>query len=328
MKPIILFSLPLLFGASFACAGSGAPSLALPVQCEIGQACLVQKLVDHDPGPGRQDDRCGSLTTNGHDGIDIRLRTLADMKAGHRVIAAAAGTVLRTRDGEPDISSRTRTNLDGKDAGNAVILDHGNGWETQYSHLRLGSVSVRAGQRVAAGENLGLIGMSGNAEFPHLHFTLRHLGQAVDPFMAAAPGAPCSPSARARGLWNPAAARALAYVPSAVITAGLSSTVPPRSVADRAVPPVLAGAQAPLLLWVDVIGAKPGDTETFRIAGPDGQIIHLQETRVTGGGLSWFAYSGKRAPPDGWKLGRYMGHYELRRAGEIVAQSEIAGVIR
>jgi murein DD-endopeptidase MepM/ murein hydrolase activator NlpD len=304
-------------------AQNAAPRLEMPVDCVAGQNCLVQKLVDHDPGPGRQDHRCGLLTTDGHDGVDIRLRTMQDMETGFGVVAAASGTVLRIRDGEPDISSRVRTERNGRDAGNGVVIDHGDGWETQYSHLRQGSVAVRPGQRVATGDRLGQIGMSGNSEFPHLHFSVRHNGKAVDPFTGSGIAGTCDPTAVTNGLWSAAAARALAYKPSAVIAAGLASAVPPRDVAERGDPPHLQGKQMPLLLWVDAMGALDGDMQSFAIVGPDGKAVHVQETRVARGGLSWFAYSGKRAPPNGWLPGRYTGSYKLKRGGQIVAQIQI-----
>lgn len=324
----ILLSALLFIGPWIISAQPAPLSLALPVQCDVGASCLVQKLIDHDPGTGRQDYRCGTLTTDGHDGVDIRLRTMADMQTGYAVVASAAGQVLRTRDGEPDISSRQRTNLNGKDAGNGIVIDHGNGWQTQYSHLRQGSIGVKPGQQVAAGDRLGLIGMSGNAEFPHLHFTVRNKDKAIDPFVGARPFDQCSINAQEIGLWQPAAARALAYVPTAVITAGLASNAPPKWVADRPTPPVLNGPHEPLLMWIDVIGARPGDVQAFRITGPGGQLVHSQQTSVEGGGLSWFAYSGKRAPATGWAKGRYIGNYALRRDGVIVAQTETGGLIR
>lgn len=305
-----------------------SPALAVPVDCIVGQSCLIQKLFDHDPGPGRRDYRCGLLTTNGHDGIDIRLRTMPDMRTGFAVVAAAPGTVLRTRDGEPDRSVDEQAVVDRKDAGNAVVIDHGGGWQTQYSHLRQGSISVRPGQRLASGDRIGLIGLSGNSEFPHLHFTVRHRGEAVDPFVGNAAPSPCDAEARAAGLWTPVAARSLRYEASAVITGGLAATVPSKAVAERDPPPGLAGRQAPLILWVDTIGARAGDRQHFSITGPDGQIVHDQQSLVEGGGLSWFAYSGKRAPVTGWPKGRYTGRYLLKRGGTTVAAIEISETIK
>ena len=305
-----------------------APALGFPVDCIVGQSCLIQKLFDHDPGQDRRDYRCGLLTTNGHDGVDIRLRTMADMRAGFAVVAAAAGTVLRMRDGEPDISVDDRTALNGKDAGNAVVIDHGGGWQTQYSHLRQNSIIVQPGQRVERGERIGLIGLSGNSEFPHLHFTVRHRGETVDPFIGTAPAPRCDPDARVGGLWTAVAARSLGYKPTAVIAGGLASTVPPKAVTDRDPPAGLAGRQAPLILWIDAIGARPGDRQIFSIAGPNGQVVHDQQSIVEGGGLSWFAYSGKRAPATGWAAGIYTGRYLLKRGDVVVAEIETSNSIK
>ena len=300
-----------------------APVLTLPVKCEVGRSCLVQKLVDHDVDPGRLDYRCGTLTTDGHDGVDIRLRTMNDMREGYAVVAAAAGQVLRTRDGEPDVSVHERVRVDGKDAGNGVVVDHGGGWETQYSHLRRNSILVKPGQRIAAGQTIGLIGMSGNSEFPHLHFSVRHDGKTIDPFTASSQGRPCNPSAAMEGsLWDRKAGDALRYVPTAVITAGFASSVPPKAVAQRSEVQPRLSRTAPVLLWVDVIGAKKGDIQKFSIDGPDGRPVHFEQLPVDTGGLSWFAYSGKRAPAGGWMAGRYTGRYTLSRNGTVVDKAE------
>jgi hypothetical protein len=56
--------------------------------------------------------------------------------------------------------------------GNHVILDLGGGVYAAYAHLRRGSVRVRPGQRVSAGERLAECGNSGNSSEPHVHFQL------------------------------------------------------------------------------------------------------------------------------------------------------------
>jgi len=328
MMHAFLLSFSLAIAALQSPPPDDAPALGFPVDCIVGQSCLIQKLVDHDPGPGRRDYRCGLLTTNGHDGIDVRLRTMADMRTGVAVVAAAAGTVLRTRDGEPDLSVDDRAGLDGKDAGNAVVIDHGGDWQTQYSHLRQGSIIVRPGQRIVGGDRIGLIGLSGNSEFPHLHFTVRHRGEAIDPFVGTAALPSCDVEARLASIWAPGAAGMLGYQPAAVITGGLASAVPAKAVAKRDPPPGLDGRQAPIILWVDAIGARAGDRQMFSIVGPNGQIVHDQQSVVADGGLSWFAYSGKRAPAAGWPSGRYVGRYRLQRGDAVIAKIETHGSIK
>lgn len=250
-----------------------APRLELPVICSLPTECLVQKLVDIDPTPQRVDYRCGVLTTDGHDGIDIRLRTLADMRKGVGVAAAADGTVLRIRDGEPDVRVKERGSLDGRDAGNGVVIDHGNGWETQYSHLRQGSVLVRPGTKVSAGDKIGSIGMSGNAEFPHIHFTVRRDGRVIDPFTGLAPPTPCNAEGRGKTLWSPLALQALTYRPTAILALGFASTAPPISLAARQPHLAIVKVGEPLILWADVLGAMPGDTQHFEIRGADGMLL-------------------------------------------------------
>ena len=55
-------------------------------------------------------------------------------------------------------------------AGNYVAIDHGNGEVSVYAHLKPGSVSVKVGDGVKAGQVIGLLGSSGNSTEPHLHF--------------------------------------------------------------------------------------------------------------------------------------------------------------
>jgi hypothetical protein len=312
---------------AFAALNSGstraeAPTLRIdmPVICTMQADCLIQKLVDVDVSPKRVDYRCGTLATDGHDGIDIRVRTLADMRKGVAVTAAASGRVLRVRDGEPDMNVRDRGNLNGRDAGNAVVIDHGNGWETQYSHLRNGTVLVRPGQTVSAGERIGSIGMSGNAEFPHLHFAVRHNSQVIDPFTGLTPPSHCVSAAKANSgaLWSRNAAQALSYQPTAIIAVGFGIAPPSSSVVDRDRSAVPRNPLDPLVFWADVLGAMPGDTQRFEIRDRNGAMLFERISKVERGGLSWLAYAGRKAPAGGWPKGTMTGRYELTRSGTIV----------
>jgi murein DD-endopeptidase MepM/ murein hydrolase activator NlpD len=63
--------------------------------------------------------------------------------------------------------------------GNLVTIAHRAGVRTMYAHLS--RVDVRVGQRVGAGFQVGLVGATGDATGPHLHFEVRLRGAAVDP---------------------------------------------------------------------------------------------------------------------------------------------------
>jgi murein DD-endopeptidase MepM/ murein hydrolase activator NlpD len=61
-----------------------------------------------------------------------------------------------------------------------VVLDHGNGFQTLYAHLS--RYFVAAGDSVAQGTIIGLVGSTGNSTGPHLHFELIQNGIRRNPF--------------------------------------------------------------------------------------------------------------------------------------------------
>jgi murein DD-endopeptidase MepM/ murein hydrolase activator NlpD len=91
---------------------------------------------------------------------------------GRRVVAPADAVVTDVRDGLRDNRPRVETDRDNP-AGNHVVLSFGSGEHGLLAHLQEGSVRVRAGERVRAGQPLGRVGNSGNTSEPHLHFHLQ-----------------------------------------------------------------------------------------------------------------------------------------------------------
>ncbi|MEV6397091.1 M23 family metallopeptidase [Streptomyces sp. NPDC051907] len=107
---------------------------------------------------------------------------------GRPLYAVADATVVHASDGQRDHLSRNsllaliylmtveafvRDTLGvSKIFGNHVILDLGDGVYAAYAHVQRGSLAVRAGDRVRAGQQLGSCGNSGNSTEPHLHFQL------------------------------------------------------------------------------------------------------------------------------------------------------------
>ena len=91
------------------------------------------------------------------------------------VRAAASGRVVLVRDGLPEhpALSEDITGLSFTPetvTGNAVVVDMGQGPFAVYAHLRPGSVLVKEGMEVEAGQEIGRIGNSGHSLAPHLHF--------------------------------------------------------------------------------------------------------------------------------------------------------------
>jgi murein DD-endopeptidase MepM/ murein hydrolase activator NlpD len=77
--------------------------------------------------------------------------------------------------------------------GNVVILRHQGQYSTVYAHLS--RVAVRRGARVAQNDTIGLVGQTGWATGPHLHYEFRIGGQARNPLSIAMPAALPVPSA-------------------------------------------------------------------------------------------------------------------------------------
>jgi len=87
---------------------------------------------------------------------------------GTEVIASYSGTVLIADD------SSLHENY-----GKVVLIEHGGQMQTLYAHLD--QLSVKAGQYIVAGQQLGTVGTTGRVTGPHLHFEMLNSGRSVDP---------------------------------------------------------------------------------------------------------------------------------------------------
>jgi murein DD-endopeptidase MepM/ murein hydrolase activator NlpD len=125
---------------------AGAPRFVLPVAGRPSS------------GYGMRTDPIRGGSVN-HPGFDLAAAT------GTEVAAAARGTVVHAGPAGT--------------YGNLVTLRHDNGFETRYAHLS--EVDVKVGDLVEAGAELGKVGTTGYSTGPHLHFEVRHDGQAIDP---------------------------------------------------------------------------------------------------------------------------------------------------
>jgi hypothetical protein len=297
---------------------AAALELGLPLQCEPGRSCWMPRYVDLDPGPGFADYMCGTrLGENDHSGTDFAIPSLAAMRAGVPVVAAADGHVRNTRDGMDDVSVETvgKAAIEGRNCGNGVVIRHGDGWETQYCHLRKGSVAVQPDQEVKRGQVLGMVGMSGEASFPHVHLSVRRGEDRVDPFRGVEGGPACGPGEAP--LWQPEVLAKLAYLPVMLTHVGFAPQQPrweqvQNGDFDAASLPVAAPA---LILWLDAFGIAEGDLVSWRITGPDGSVLFEDARTEAKSQARSFRFVGKRRPPDGWPPGAYTGTVTIARDG-------------
>lgn len=99
-------------------------------------------------------------TMSQHEGVDY------SVPVGTAVFVTADGTVK---------SMVTK----GQTSGLSITIDHGNGYETVYSHLY--KVVAQPGKRVSRGDIIAFSGSSGLSFAPHLHYEVRYKGEALDP---------------------------------------------------------------------------------------------------------------------------------------------------
>ena len=133
--------------------------------------------VDLDPGPGLRDYACGTQTYDGHTGTDTIVRSFREMDIGVPVFAALDGDVIAVQDGFFDREhGQTISRFD-----NHVVVQHGPGRFTIYGHLRRG-ITLRRGDPVVAGQQVGWTASSGSSTWPHLHFTSQVESLVVEPF--------------------------------------------------------------------------------------------------------------------------------------------------
>ncbi len=130
------------FGAALREGGSGGKIWQAPLQGVLTSAFASARSSGH------------------HHGLDIAA------EAGSQIRAAHGGTVLEA-------------GWKNSVYGNAVVIDHGNGWQTLYGHCS--RVLVKAGDTVKQGQKIALVGSTGNATGPHLHLELKKDGVYLNP---------------------------------------------------------------------------------------------------------------------------------------------------
>lgn len=86
---------------------------------------------------------------------------------------------------EDGIVTATRNTINGVDhsnaSGNYVYIDHGNGYETRYIHLKKDSITVKKGDTIKKGQTIGFMGLTGSVTGVHLHWEVRLNGATQNP---------------------------------------------------------------------------------------------------------------------------------------------------
>jgi hypothetical protein len=314
----IVFSSVILLNVSSA----HALTLELPLRCSLGKDCFIQNYPDHDTSPKFKDYRCGDvLGYNGHDGTDFRLPDYAAMRAGVEVIASADGVVRGVRDGMDDISVKTigKAAIKDKECGNGVAIVHQGGWETQYCHIKKGSLRVHKNQQVKAGDVLGQVGLSGDTEFPHVHLSVRDPNKRkIDPFTGSGLNIACAPNATttpSTTLWSNVAQSQLTYTPTGVLNSGFSDHATSYEAAQNGEEKytTLPTTSPALVYWVQWFGLHDGDVITMHLTAPDNTVLATDSAKINGNKAVIFRLLGSKQYAGNWPAGTYTGSYTIAR---------------
>lgn len=322
---------PMILGVTLAGAVAAqtpaAPQLGLPIACTLGTNCFIQQYPDIQPGRGAKDYRCGIATYEEHSGTDFRVLSVKAAEGGVPVIASAAGRVRGVRDGVDDRLLTTpddKALVKGRECGNGVVIVHDGGWETQYCHLRRGSVTVREGESVAAGAALGMVGFSGEAGFAHVHLSVRKDGKNIDPFLGEAFTGACQTGEGlpAASLWAPAIRDTLTYRDGVIIQTGFAADAVTPDLAERGGIATPALDSPALVFFARAINLRAGDRLRFSAEGPGGFMAGNEGEPLPRAQAVYVGFTGKKRKADRWPAGVYEGVAAVIRDGAVVSQSK------
>lgn len=279
--------------------------LTWPIKCNLDQDCFLQQLVDMDETKAAVDPFCGHATYEGHKGTDIRLRTLEDVKANVRVLAAADGTIKGVRKNKPDRlvrSEKDRSAVKNVECGNGVVIDHGNNIETQYCHLKQNSTNLSVGDKVKAGDTLGFVGASGLTQFPHLHIALRKDGEVIDPFTGNKPTNDCKRNTDNN--WWIDQSILIAKRDAILLDSNITGAPIKHNMLKIRSPSLAETDNSATVGWIWYANLKREDQVFIKLQGPNGFEVETLTKPMNNNKASWSGFVGKKKKPQ-------IGDYKL-----------------
>ncbi len=261
-----------------------------------------------------QDFKCGPRSYDDHKGTDFAVRDRSAIEKDVFVLAAADGTVTRFRDGEEDafrnLAEQAAIRTAKKDCGNGIMIDHGNGWQTQYCHLKKGSIAVAKDQTVRAGQKIAAIGLSGITDHPHLHISVLHKDQTIDPFTGKSITSGCNQDPQP--LWIDR----MPYEDFALYDGGFSVQAPDfAAISQGRKPPSPIRESKSGVFWFVYFGARQGDRIALTVKAPDGTVFAEHSTVQDKDKARQYYFTGRNLSHGFPARGTYKGEARVSRIG-------------
>ncbi|PIB24662.1 hypothetical protein BFP76_05625 [Amylibacter kogurei] len=306
-------------------------ALQFPLDCTLGQDCFVQQFMDHDDTNDARDFTCGHATYDGHKGTDFRIKDLAAMKRGVPVLAVADGQIVALRDDMADqlwTTPEQKAAIKGRECGNGLVIQHANGYQSQYCHMRLNSITVANKDMVKAGDILGMVGASGNTQFPHLHITMRKARRVIDPFFIDE-NESCAFDPD-NTLWNDDFLDQFNPQITQIFATGFApNVVEIKDVQDARFTNFTPQADDPALVaYATAINMKKGDVFHIKFIGPNGVIANTKTDPLDRAKSRYLRFAGKKKPDGGWPSGEYNAVFTVLRNDKVIEIEMIKTQIR
>ncbi|HEY1376237.1 MAG TPA: peptidoglycan DD-metalloendopeptidase family protein [Gemmataceae bacterium] len=298
---------------------SDLPSKFLrPISGTLNKDWAINNYADVDPRPGiAADYRGGPFQYDSHDAIDAQPWGFDRMDAGMPIYAAADGVVTEVLDGQFDRNTNGSTS-----DGNHVRIDHGNGWSTLYYHFARGTITVKVGDVVKAGQVIGLMGSSGNSSTAHLHFT------------------PYYRNAQVEMGYDTAAYETdpMPYggdVPAFLFDAGVTNYDPSPDIGEHPSPisSFSTTQSGTLSFWTTAYGQDPGDSIVWKYYRPDGSLFSTNTVAASQSyRFGWWYFtrplSQFQSSPGTWQVGMEVNGVEQKRYSFSVTAGGAVSSIR
>lgn len=297
------------------------PELHAPVDCSDASVCFVQILPDWAESKNNVEDfKEGVLSVEGARSTVFRATSVAQMYKGIPVKAVGRGLVRSVRANMPDFVQKDENYLRWRECGNGILLDLDRGWTVQYCHLKEGSLTVRPGDVVNAGDVIGYMGASGLAAYPQLEITVKHNGRFIDPYHVT----------DYTDMWKIGEVEKIPYRKAGVLHMAFLERVPTKKdmfegFEESEVQEVLRTAKQ-LFFWAHVFGAEEGDILELEIEDSIGESFVKKRTQINHSSKTHYSYVGKQVKilelaPGTWvgKLRVYRPTYSQRdfREGKL-----------
>lgn len=311
-----------LVASAPAALADNSPGFDLPVKCGAEQPCFLQNLVDMDSGPAKRDPLCNAATYDGHKGTDIRLRNLREIQSLGHVYAMADGIVTGVRTNMADrlmATEQDQARIKGRECGNGLAIDFGTikgaKYTSQLCHFARGSITLRVGDKVKRGQQIGRIGLSGATEFPHIHFSIRKNGKLIDPITGRFVDQACAKNDFQHSLFSAAALEPLLTTGFQLLLEDGFANGPVNGKQILRSQTKLPNRSSAFVYFAKFINLQRGDYLSLSIQGPDGRVSQSNTKPLERDKASYTAFVGKRNPPP---VGTYTGEASLVRNGQII----------